>query len=89
MKNTKRYPFNMNKHQHDIFFRYNRTKNEYDEKCYNGTITSKEIDQYETLIDSLSNLLSYGTGIVWLTGKEFGLAQECVAWAGCSRKGVR
>ena len=50
MKNTqvKRYPFNMNKHQHDIFFRYNRAKNEYDDKCYNGTITSKEIDQYET-----------------------------------------
>lgn len=86
MKNTKRYPFNMNKHQHDIFFRYNRAKNEYDDKCYDGTITAKECEQYEKLIDALANLLGYGTGIVWLTGKEYGLAQETVAWAGSSRK---
>ena len=83
---TKRYPFNMGKHQHDIFFRYNRAKNEYDDKCYNGTITTKEIERYEALIASLANLLEYGTGIAWLTGKEYGLAQECVAWAGSIRK---
>lgn len=87
MKQTKRYPFNMNKHQHDIFFRYNRAKNEYDEKCHNGTIKPYEHDRYENLIDALANLLGYGTGIVWLTGKEYGLAQETVAWAGGARKG--
>ena len=82
---AKTYPFNMTKHQHDIFFRYNRAKNEYDDKCYNNTITTKEIAQYEVLIGRLSSLLEIGTGIVWLTGKEYGLAQETVAWADCIR----
>lgn len=83
---AKRYPFNMTKHQHDIYFRYNRAKNEYDDKCYDGTITETEHDQYETLINSLANLLNYGTGVVWLTGKEYGLAKESAAWADSTRR---
>ena len=86
MEQAKRYPFNMTKHQHDIFFRYNRAKNEYDEKCHDGTITTKEIEQYEALLGKLADLLGYGIGIVWLTGSEYGLAQESVAWAGTRRK---
>lgn len=86
MANTvKRYPFNMSKHQHDIFFRYNRAKNEYDDKCYSNTITAEQMDKYEDLIAGLENLLEYGTGIVWLTGREWGLANETVNWASCQR----
>ena len=85
MKQTKRYPFNMSKHQHDIFFRYNRAKIEYDEKCYNGTITVEECRKYEELINGLDRLLHYGIGIVWLTGEEYGLAKESAFWAGLIR----
>lgn len=82
----KRYPFNMGKHQHDIFFRLNRAKNEYDDKCMDGTITVAEVDKYESLIQSLEDLLSYGTGIVWLTGDEWKLATESSAWAESIRR---
>ena len=89
MANTvKRYPFNMNKHQHDIFFRYNRCKNELYEKEMNGTITDEEIDKYEELIEKLGHLLECGCGIVWLTGKEYGLANETANWASMMR-GIR
>ena len=87
MANAQRYPFNMNKHQHDIFFRYNRCKNELDDKLADREyhITDAEIDRYEALIDALGHILDYGIGIVWLTGKEYGLAHETVLWAGSMR----
>lgn len=83
----KRYPFNMNKYQHDIFFRYNRARNEMDEKFLEGTLSTEELDKYERLIEGLENLLNYGIGIVWLTGREFGLAKETVLWADTVRHG--
>lgn len=82
----KRYPFNMNKHQHDIFFRYNRARNELDEKFFEGTLSTKELDKYEQLIEGLEKLLNYGIGIVWLTGRELGLAKETVLWADTVRR---
>lgn len=87
MKNEKRYPFNMNKHQHDIFFRYNRARNEFDDKLYdrNYHITDAEIDKYEKLIGELESLLDYGCGIVYLTGKEWALANETANWASMMR----
>lgn len=85
MKKAKKYPFNMSKHQHDIFYRYNKAKNEEDDKFYDGTLTADEADKYEALIEALDNLLSYGIGIVWLTGKEWALANETVAWAEATR----
>ena len=84
--NEKRYPFNMNKHQHEIFFRYNRAKNDLYDKFMNGILTEKEEARYEDLIGKLSHLLDYGCGIVWLTGKEYGLAQETVGWAAAMRR---
>jgi len=81
----KRYPFNMEKHQHDIFFRRNRALNERDAKRQAGTITDKEEEQYEKLIGELNHLLCYPAGIVYLTGKEWALANETANWAGCMR----
>ena len=86
MRKEKRYPFNMSKHQHDIFFRYNRCKNERDAKRLEGAWTIEEEERYEALILSLGELLEYGAGIVWLTGKEWALANESAAWAACMRK---
>ena len=81
----KRYPFNMSKHQHDISFRCTRVMNEYDAKCYEGSLTPEECDKYDALIEGLDRLLDYGVGIVWLTGKEFSLARDTVIWANLTR----
>ena len=62
---AKTYPFNMNKHQHDIFYCYNRAKN---------------IGDYEKA-EEISGLLRYPAKVVWLTGKELGLAKNCAIWA--------
>lgn len=86
MKETKRYPFSMAKHEHDIFFRYNRAQNELHEKRMNGTLTDEEADRYETLINGLSAILEQCGPVAWLTGKEYGLAQETVCWAATMRK---
>lgn len=83
---VKKYPFNAEKHAHDIEFRRNRAYNERSDKQYNGTLTAEEDEQYTALIDALDELsliFLYRDyrGIVWLTGKEYGLARECVGWA--------
>lgn len=83
---AKRYPFNMSKFQHDIFFRYNRAKNELDERLSERSISAAEIEDYETLIDRLAELLQMGVGVVYLTGSEWGLANETVHWAANARK---
>ncbi len=87
MGKVKRYPFSGTKHAHDIDFRCNRCFNEmcdmdsgianYDETRYSAL---------EKLYGQLSDLLSeMHEGIVWLTGKQYGLAQECVLWAAHQR----
>ena len=78
----KRYPFNMEKHAHDIMFRRNRAKNELADN--EERMTSSQIEKYEKLIDDLGHLLEY-RGIAYLTGKEWGLANESVHWAECMR----
>lgn len=75
----------MNKHQHDIFFRYNKAKNELAEKKANGTLTKVEETNYHKCIAQLESLLKYGSGIVWLTSAEYGVALGTVAWAGMER----
>lgn len=77
----KRYPFSVERHAHDIFFRYNRAKNELHDKEMSGTLTKKEAAQYNRLIKRLCELLEYGSDVVWLTGEEYGLAIESVGWA--------
>ena len=81
MTTPKRYPFNMNKHQHNLYYRYEKLRNEYDDRLYSGNITAQQCEKYEALIDALGKILDYGTGIVWLTGKEYALARDTAAWA--------
>lgn len=88
----KRYPFNAEKYAHDIEFRRNRAKNELSDKRFDNKLTAGEEARYNRLIDDLGDLL--GTimwtkdyrGIAWLTGKEYGLAKECVGWAAAMRE---
>lgn len=87
---TKTYPWNATKHAHDIEYRHTRCFNEmrgmevgeipWDDRTY---------DELSRLHDALDDLLDVcmGGGIVWLTGKQFGLARECELWATTQRGG--
>ena len=80
----KRYPFNMFKHAHDLEFRRNRAKNELYTKQVSGALKAGEEEKYEKLIEDLGKITLYfpdSKGIIWLTGKEYGLAKESVCWA--------
>ena len=79
---AKTYPWNASKHAHDIFFRLNR--------CWLAMQEETDIetlDRLERLHNELDDLLDIcqGGGIVWLTGKQFGLARECELWAAANR----
>lgn len=85
---SKRYPFSLRKHGHDIEFRWNRLFNEQYDKSSEGTLTNEEDEKYEELKDRLERiLLTYpdGSGVIWLEGKDWALAQETVAWAESAR----
>lgn len=62
MANEKRYPFNLAKHEHDIFFRYNRAKNELDENW--KTMNRSEFDKLDKLINTLSEILGMVGGVL-------------------------
>lgn len=85
MKRTeKRYPFSLRKHAHDLAFRRHRAMNELSDKFFNHTLKDGEEARYQKLIDDIGGIMDYfpdGNGIIWLTGKEYGLAKESVAWA--------
>ena len=88
MKSTKRYPFNLRKHAHDLEFRRNRAKNELGRKQADETLTDAEERRYEDLIDRLAEITLYfpdSRGIVWLNGKDWALAHESVLWAASMR----
>lgn len=80
----KKYPFSLKKHAHDLEYRRNRAKNELGDKQINGTLKAGEEEKYQKLIDDLAEItLTWPdrNGIVWLTGKQYGLAIESVGWA--------
>ena len=82
MKQQRLYPFSAKNHAHDIVFRRNRAKNEWAESGYTN-------ERLEKLIDDLGAILDKAVGcvpVIWLTGKEWALAQESVIWAYSMRK---
>lgn len=90
----KLYPFSATKHAHDIEFRRARVKNElYEAIQLKGNrlvcvISDEEYKAMEMLEEQLDNLIGYmHEGVVWLDGKHYALAQECVAWAATQRRG--
>lgn len=83
----KKYPFSVQKQAHDIEFRKNRVwcilrdmesgEIQWDEQMYDSLQA-----HLEDLRDLLDAILFGGDGrIVYLTGKQIGLAKDCVAWA--------
>lgn len=87
---TKLYPWNAERNAHDIFFKRNRAMNEMCDKESEGTLTDAERKFYQKFIDESGIILDKcvgrdSRGIVWLTGKEIGIAKECMAWASANR----
>ena len=83
----KKYPFSVQKHAHDIEFRKNRVwcylremetgDAPFDKKMYDGLQA-----HLEDLVELLDVVMYGGDGrVVYLTGKQIGLAKDCVAWA--------
>lgn len=66
----KLYPFSIQKHAHDIEFRYNRMCNVLSEMQ-----TAPEFREvYEAMFHGYSS-------VAWLTGRQLSLAKDAVAWA--------
>ena len=87
MKKTKLYPFSTAKHAHDIEYRMNRVKNELCD-YFEGEIElsdaefEKLCELEEALTDLLLSVMNSADGrVCYLTGKQIGLAKECVFWA--------
>lgn len=93
--NTKLYPFSTQKHAHDIEYRYNRVKNDLCD-YFEGELklSDAEFDKLCELEEALTELLlavmnSADGRVSYFTGKQIGLAKECVMWADCNRRGCR
>lgn len=88
-KKQKLYPFSAEKHAHDVDFRRMRCKNELyelgmDENHPYSVEREKALEYLAEQLDELMCYLTFG-GIVWLSGRLYGLAQESVAWAAIHR----
>ena len=83
---AKLYPFNATKHAHDVEFRYNRVFNTMHDKRMNGEVDD-EYEKLDELHTKLQGVLEQcmGGGIVWLEGKDWALANECIGWAATMR----
>lgn len=87
MTNTKLYPFSTAKHAHDIEYRRNRVKNELCD-YFEGELElcdaefEKLCELEKALTELLQAVLNSRDGrVCYLTGKQIGLAKECVVWA--------
>lgn len=83
---NKLYPFSLEKNAHNVEFRYNRISCVLDD-MYMGEIeaTSEEIDKLEAekekVFEVYNMMFGAGSSIIWLTGKQYNVARECVIWA--------
>ena len=94
MTNTKLYPFSTAKHAHDIEYRRNRVKNELCD-YFEGELElsdaefEKLCELEEALTDLLLSVMNSTDGrVCYLTGKQIGLAKECVVWSQSRRASV-
>ena len=88
----KLYPFSLTKHAHDVDFRYNRLFNEIsDIECGLTEVSREKYYMMLDLKDAIESLILDGFSntsdgkVCYLTGKQIGLAKECVAWASSIR----
>lgn len=94
MTNTKMYPFSTAKHAHDIEYRRNRVKNEICD-YFEGELELSDVEfeklckLEEELTALLLSVMNSADGrVCYLTGKQIGLAKECVMWAESRRASV-
>lgn len=87
----KRYPFNAQKHAHDIEYRRDAVFCQYHDLETDLTADDKVVCALARLYSDLTNLLlaikgnADGRGIVFLTGAQIGLAKDTILWAGGRR----
>ncbi len=76
---TKRYPFSLKRYGHDLQLRKNALLKE----IYSEQDTPEIRAEYEELIKLLYSARDNddGSGVTWLTGKEYGLAKIITFWA--------
>lgn len=88
-KKEKRYPFSAAKHAHDIEFYHNRLFNSMREmECGDAPWDDKKYDWMEEMYDKVEEIRNEMFGcppVVYLTGKQIGLAKQIVAWASNER----
>ena len=92
MKNQEKlYPFS-NSRMHDIEFLRNRLKNTVsDIENMAKNATESDIERLYTKIDGLTDILCADSDgrVYWLTGKQYGMAQEASHWAQAQRQPAR
>lgn len=83
---TKLYPFNMNKHDHDIQLYYNTLWNRHYDLIEKHKLTEeekREMERLEAKMEEIDDLRAHeyyadGSWIAWFTGKHYGIAKEAV-----------
>lgn len=92
MRNEKTYPFSAQKHMHDIEYYYNHCNNVLSDML-SGEIPydSKRFDEISDMLENqlkeLYAAMFCGCPVVYLTGKQIGLAKRIIAWASERRAG--
>lgn len=88
---AKMYPFSKSANAHDIEFRRNYVKNLiHDYESGETDLTVKEYQELINLEQSLTEIVlimceSGASNICFLTGAQYGLAQETIGWAANER----
>lgn len=90
---NKLYPFSVRKHQHDIEFRYNRLSNEIRDMQTAPEFGGRKhtVEEFDKAWNELEDLkvvrerVFIPYPVAWLTGKEYRIARDCVAWAQTTR----
>ena len=91
MSTEKRYPFSTAKHAHDIEFYHNRISNimsemESGEIPFDRARDERLYDMRYGPLEELMNAMCGACGqVIYLTGKQIGLAKKIVAWASNTR----
>lgn len=84
----KKYPFNVERHAHDLEFQANRAFCIMaDMECGNIPFNDSEYDRLAQLRDDLHEALSYfnASPICFLPGRIYGIAKAAVVWAAETR----
>jgi hypothetical protein len=83
---TKKYPFNMGRHQHDLYTYQTAIHNRLWDACEDGNTDAME--HYGKLAeeaDEMVGSIDLSPRVVYLTGRQIGWAKEAIAGVGILR----